>query len=60
MDTEANRVTIKAGTRVTVRGVTTKRTSDTTVTVRRTEKTRAGNTKVYWKSMGYIASAVLK
>ena len=52
-------VTIPAGTRVTSQGVTNKRSVDTQVTVRSVEYTRAGNPKVYWKSNGYSASAVL-
>jgi hypothetical protein len=55
-----NRVKLPAGTRVTTKGKTTRRIRGTTVTVRDIEKTRAGNTKVIWKSMGYRASAVLK
>ena len=53
-------VTIPAGTRVTRAGVTTKRSSDSTVTVRNLEQTRAGNPKIYWKSNGLMAYAVLK
>ena len=53
-------VTIPAGTRVTIRGERATRTTDSTVTIRDIETTRAGNTKVYWKSNGYRASAVLK
>jgi hypothetical protein len=53
-------VTIPAGTRVTRNGVTTKRVQDSVVTVRAVEFTRNGNPKIYWKSHGLSASAVLK
>jgi len=53
-------VTIPAGTRVTRDGYTSSRTSPSTVTVRAVEFTRAGNPKIYWKSNGLRASAVLK
>ena len=55
-----SKVTIPAGTKVTVRGEQVKRTMDTTVTVRDIEYTRAGNPKISWKSCGYRATAVLK
>jgi len=55
-----NRVTVPAGTRVTINGETNRRVRDTNVTVLEVEQTKAGNTKVIWKSMGYRASAVLK
>ncbi len=53
-------VTIPAGTRVTRAGETSKRRASSTVTVRAVEQTRNGNTKIYWKSNGLRASAVLK
>lgn len=53
-------VTIPAGTRVTRDGQTSSRLSESTVTVRAVEYTRSGNPKVYWKSNGLRASAVLK
>lgn len=53
-------VTIPAGTRVTRDGQTSSRSSQSTVTVRAVEYTRSGNPKVYWKSNGLRASAVLK
>lgn len=52
-------VTIPRGTRVTRQGVISKRSSSSVITVRRIAVTRAGNPKVYWKSNGYTASAVL-
>jgi len=53
------KVTIPAGTRVTRLGQTSKRTQDSQVTVRSIEQTKTGKTKIYWKSHGYLASAVL-
>lgn len=53
------KVTIPAGTRVTRLGQTSKRTQDSKVTVRSVEQTKAGRTKVTWKSHGYLATAVL-
>ena len=58
--TTGRQVTIPAGTRVTRNGVTTRRTSPSTVTIRAVEFTRSGNPKIYWKSNGLRASAVLK
>jgi hypothetical protein len=53
-------VTIPAGTRVTRAGITQTRQTPSIVTVRAMETTRAGNPKIYWKSNGLRASAVLK
>ena len=53
-------VTIPAGTRVTRDGQTATRSTPAIVTVRAVEYTRAGNPKIYWKSNGLRASAVLK
>lgn len=55
-----SQVIIPAGSKVTVRGQTTKRQEDSIVTVRKLDQTRAGNLKVTWKSNGYMASTVLK
>lgn len=52
-------ITIKAGTVVTRLGSRTKRTANTTVTVRNQEPARNGKTRVFWKSHGYIASALI-
>ena len=52
-------VTIPAGTKVTRLGTTSKRSVQTTITVRAQEITRTGKTKVFWKSNGYMACAVL-
>jgi hypothetical protein len=54
-----SKVTVQAGSRVTRRGTTARRDFSTVVTVRKVEKTRAGRTKIYWKSNGYRASTVL-
>lgn len=52
-------ITIKAGTIVTRAGVRAKRDADTTVTVRKIEGARNGKTRVYWKSNGILASALI-
>lgn len=57
--TVGSQIAIPAGTRVTRLGVTSKRAVDTTVTVREVAVTRTGKTRVFWKSHGYLASAVI-
>lgn len=52
-------ITIKAGTFVNRAGVRAKRTADTTVTIRNQEVTRNGKLRVFWKSNGLIASAIV-
>lgn len=52
-------ITIKAGTIVTRLGQRQKRTTDSTVTIRNQEAARNGRTRVFWKSHGYIASALI-
>lgn len=52
-------ITIKAGTIVIRAGQRAKRTTNSTVTVRRSEAARNGKTRVYWKSHGVIASALI-
>ena len=52
-------ITIKAGTIVTRLGQRQKRSVDSTVTIRNQEAARNGKTRVYWKSHGYIASALI-
>lgn len=52
-------LTIKAGTIVTRLGSRAKRTIDSTVTIRNQESARNGKTRVFWKSHGYIASALI-
>ena len=54
------KVVIPAGTKVMVDGITMKRNRDTQVTARNVEYTKGGNPKVYWKSNGKQASAILK
>ena len=58
--TVGSQVVIPAGSKVTTRGTTVKRQSDTVVTVRNLETTRTGNLAVEWKSNGYKARTVLK
>lgn len=50
---------IPAGTFVRRAGTLTKRTEGTVVTARRVEPARNGKTRVYWKSNGVIASALI-
>lgn len=52
-------ITIKAGTIVTRLGQRSKRSIDSTVTIRNQEAARNGKTRVFWKSHGYIASALI-
>lgn len=52
-------ITIKAGTIVTRLGQRSKRAIDSQVTVRNQEAARNGKTRVFWKSHGYIASALI-
>ncbi len=52
-------ITIKAGTVVTRLGQRSKRSIDSQVTVRNQETARNGKTRVFWKSHGYIASALI-
>lgn len=54
-----NQVFIRPGQVVTRAGVQTRRESGTYVTVRRTEKARGGKTRVFWKSNGVLASALV-
>lgn len=50
---------IKAGTKVSRAGTTSKRSVDTIVTVRAQEAARNGKTRVYWKSHGLKASTLI-
>lgn len=52
-------LTIKAGTRVSRLGRTTTRTVSTKVRVRSQEPARNGKVRVFWKSNGYKASALV-
>ncbi|TFG98656.1 hypothetical protein E4H12_05430 [Candidatus Thorarchaeota archaeon] len=50
---------IKAGTKVSRLGRTATRDIDTVVRIRDQETTRAGKTRVFWKSNGYKASTLI-
>ena len=52
-------VMIPAGKRVNRAGTFTIRKNDTLVTVRATEKARNGKTRVFWKSNGILANALI-
>jgi hypothetical protein len=52
-------LTIKAGTKVSRLGSTSKRDVDTVVTIRGQEPARGGKTRVFWKSHGYRASTLI-
>lgn len=52
-------IKLKAGTFVKRDGKLTKRINDTIVTVSRTEQARNGKTRIYWKSNGRLASALI-
>lgn len=52
-------LTIKAGTIVARAGIRTKRTADSIVTIRAQKPARNGKVRVYWKSNGLIASALI-
>lgn len=53
------KVTIKAGSYVNVNGKSTRRSTPSVVTVRAAKPARNGKTRVFWKSNGYIANAVI-
>jgi hypothetical protein len=52
-------VQIPAGKQVIRNGVRARQTRDTTVTVRNTAPARNGKTRIFWKSNGYVASALV-
>jgi hypothetical protein len=52
-------ITIKAGTIVARAGQRAKRSADSIVTVRKAEAARNGKTRIFWKSHGIIASALI-
>lgn len=52
-------ITLKAGTFVTRFGQRQRRSTDSIITVRRAEPARNGKTRIFWKSHGYIASALI-
>jgi hypothetical protein len=50
---------IPAGKRVIRNGTPSRQTRPTTITVRATKPARDGKTRVFWKSNGYKASALV-
>lgn len=52
-------LTIPAGKRIIRNGIPTTQSRTTTVTVRKTAADRRGKTRVFWKSNGYQASALV-
>lgn len=52
-------ITIPAGKRIIRAGAPAKQARTSTVTVRKTQEDRRGKTRVYWKSMGYLNSALV-
>lgn len=53
-------ITIPAGTIVKREGTASKRKTSSVVTVRKIEPARDGKTRVFWKSHGVLASALVK
>ena len=53
-------ITITAGTLVNRAGESAKRTTTSTVTIRKAEPARYGKTRVFWKSNGVLANALVK
>jgi hypothetical protein len=52
-------VAIPAGKQIVRNGTPTRQSRDTIVTVRATAPARNGKTRVFWKSNGYKASALV-
>jgi len=52
-------VTIPAGKRIIRDGIPSTQQRTSTVTVRKTAADRRGKTRVFWKSMGYLNSALV-
>lgn len=52
-------VQIRAGKQIIRDGVPTRQLRDSVVTVRNTAPARGGKTRVFWKSNGYTASALV-
>lgn len=52
-------VQIQAGKQVTRNGERVRQARDTYVTVRNTAPARNGKTRIFWKSNGYTASALI-
>ena len=59
MTTIGQQVTFKAGKQIIKNGVPARISRVTTVTIRKTEPARNGKTRVFWKSMGYVNSALV-
>lgn len=53
------RLVIRAGKQVTRNGVSTRQKRDAVITVREAKADRRGKTRVFWKSNGYEASALV-
>lgn len=60
MITVGSQVRIPRGTSILTQSGKTTKTTNSSVTVRRVQRTRAGNTKVFWKRNGYLVSAILR
>lgn len=52
-------LTIKAGKRVIRNGVPARQSRESIVTIRKTAPASRGKTRVFWKSNGYLASALV-
>ncbi len=57
--TVGSSVTIPAGKRIIRGGIPATQRRTSTVTVRKTQADRRGKTRVYWKSQGYLNSALV-
>lgn len=58
--TVGSRVVVPAGAKVLTNYGRISKPTSTRVTVRKVKATRAGNTKIFWKSNGYLVSTILK
>lgn len=52
-------LTIPAGKQILKDGIPARQQRPSTITVRKTEAARYGKTRVFWKSMGYLNSALV-
>lgn len=52
-------LSIPAGKRIIRNGVPTRQVRESTVTVRAVKADRRGKTRIFWKSNGYVASALV-
>lgn len=57
--TTGQQLAIRAGKQIVRAGIPTRQKRDTIVTIRNTAPARNGKTRVFWKSNGYIASALV-